>query len=93
MAVIDISELHPAGSQLFQDSESFLNELTDDEIVGLEGGLNLTDYLKQLSFNLADLTKLKSAQTILGIQGNSVRNNTINGQTYNARTANNVNTR
>lgn len=93
MAVIDISELNPAGSQLFQDSESFLNELTDDEIVGVEGGLNLTNYLKQLSFNLADLTKLKSAQTILGIQGNSVRNNTINGQTYNARTANNVNTR
>ncbi len=29
MASIKISELRPAGSELFQDSESFLNELND----------------------------------------------------------------
>ncbi|WGV24304.1 hypothetical protein [Halotia branconii] len=35
MATIALSELHAAGSQLFQDSESFLNELSDvDSIVG-----------------------------------------------------------
>lgn len=38
MANIIISELRPAGSELFQDSESFLNELTDQEMVGIAGG-------------------------------------------------------
>ncbi len=38
MASIKISELRPAGSELFQDSESFLNELTDREMLGIEGG-------------------------------------------------------
>ncbi|WGV24305.1 hypothetical protein [Halotia branconii] len=35
MASIALSELHAAGSELFQDSESFLNEMNDvDSIVG-----------------------------------------------------------
>ncbi|KYC37645.1 hypothetical protein WA1_39995 [Scytonema hofmannii PCC 7110] len=38
MANIKISELRPAGSELFQDSESFLNELNEREMAGLEGG-------------------------------------------------------
>ena len=40
MAEIKITELRPAGSELFQDSESFLNELNDQEmsIVGGTGG-------------------------------------------------------
>ena len=38
MAVIKISELRPAGSELFQDSESFLNELNDQEMSTLGGG-------------------------------------------------------
>jgi hypothetical protein len=38
MASITISELRPVGSELFQDSESFLNELTDQEMLGIEGG-------------------------------------------------------
>ena len=37
MAIIKISELRPAGSELFQDSESFLNELTEREVGGIEG--------------------------------------------------------
>ena len=37
MAVIKISELRPAGSELFQDSESFLNELNDQEM-SVSGG-------------------------------------------------------
>ncbi|NJM71889.1 MAG: hypothetical protein HC862_17755 [Scytonema sp. RU_4_4] len=32
MADIKITELRPAGSELFQDSESFLNELNDQEM-------------------------------------------------------------
>lgn len=38
MAQIKISELHPAGFELFQDSETFLNELGKDEMSGIEGG-------------------------------------------------------
>jgi hypothetical protein len=38
MANIKISDLSPAGSQFFQDSESFLGDLTEDEL-GIRGGL------------------------------------------------------
>ena len=37
MAVIKISELSPAGSELFQDSESFLNDLSEREVGAIEG--------------------------------------------------------
>ncbi|MDZ8241874.1 MAG: hypothetical protein RMZ69_32855 [Nostoc sp. ChiQUE01a] len=37
MATIKIHDLSPAGSELFHDSESFLNELTDEEL-GVNGG-------------------------------------------------------
>ncbi|NEO13640.1 MULTISPECIES: hypothetical protein [unclassified Moorena] len=43
MSTIKIAELRPAGSELFQDSESFLNELSDgqemDMVLG-GGGVN-----------------------------------------------------
>lgn len=39
MATIKIHDLNPTGSQLFSDSESYLNELTDDEI-NINGGGN-----------------------------------------------------
>ncbi|AKG20535.1 hypothetical protein [Calothrix sp. 336/3] len=42
MAFIKISELRPAGSELFQDSESFLNELGEQEMAIAGGGYNNT---------------------------------------------------
>ena len=39
MASIKISELHPAGSDLFSDSESYMNELSEGEIGGIQGGM------------------------------------------------------
>ena len=39
MAKITISELRPAGADLFDGSESFLQELTDTELVATKGGL------------------------------------------------------
>ncbi|WP_341526581.1 hypothetical protein WKK05_29175 [Nostoc sp. UHCC 0302] len=52
MATITLSELHVTGSELFQDSESFLNELSDvDSISG--GGNDVSD--------LSGLTKLAEA--------------------------------
>ena len=38
MAKIAISELRPAGAELFDGSESFLQELTDTELNGTKGG-------------------------------------------------------
>ena len=37
MAQIKLSELRPAGSELLQDSESFLNELSDRELENVAG--------------------------------------------------------
>ncbi|MBH8578379.1 hypothetical protein I8752_36680 [Nostocaceae cyanobacterium CENA369] len=52
MATITISKLHTAGSELFQDSESFLQELSDvDSIFG--GTTEVSD--------LSGLTKLAEA--------------------------------
>ncbi|WGV24308.1 hypothetical protein [Halotia branconii] len=54
MANITLSELHAAGSELFQDSESFLNEMNDVDFVfgGTYGG-----YVSDMS----GLTKLAEA--------------------------------
>ncbi len=38
MANIAISDLRPAGANLFQDSETFLHELTEQEIADVLGG-------------------------------------------------------
>jgi hypothetical protein len=38
MVNINISELHTAGSELFNDSENFLQDLTDAEAMALQGG-------------------------------------------------------
>ncbi len=38
MAQLKLFELHPAGSELFQDSESFLEELSDRELDFVAGG-------------------------------------------------------
>ena len=54
MANITLSELHAAGSELFQDSESFLNEFSDvDSIsggqVGYAGGVSDPTTLMKLA--------------------------------------------
>ncbi|MCA2624913.1 MAG: hypothetical protein DWQ53_19680 [Microcystis flos-aquae DF17] len=38
MANITISDLRPAGADLFSDSESYMHELTDSETLGTLGG-------------------------------------------------------
>jgi bacteriocin-like protein len=39
MATINISDLRPTGSELFSDSESYMNELSDSELETINGGL------------------------------------------------------
>ncbi|MFM2062157.1 MAG: hypothetical protein RLZZ507_1827, partial [Cyanobacteriota bacterium] len=36
MASIQLSELNVAGSELFQDSESFLNEMNDVDTISIQ---------------------------------------------------------
>jgi hypothetical protein len=38
MPTIKISDLHPTGAELFSDSESYMNELGDNEINLINGG-------------------------------------------------------
>ena len=38
MANINISDLRPAGADLFLDSESYLNDLTEGEMINIGGG-------------------------------------------------------
>ncbi|MHC5937796.1 hypothetical protein [Nostoc sp.] len=64
MASIKISELRPAGSELFQDSESFLQELGAQEM-GITGGAVV-----------ATLSVIKSV-VVNSKVGNTVNANTI----------------
>ncbi|MDB9540974.1 hypothetical protein NWP22_04115 [Anabaenopsis tanganyikae CS-531] len=59
MANIILSELNNAGVELFQDSESFLNELKDVDAIsgGSEIGYTSTGYVSDMS----TLTKLAEA--------------------------------
>ncbi|URD48501.1 hypothetical protein [Chroococcidiopsis sp. CCNUC1] len=38
MATINISDLRPTGSELFSDSETYMNELGDNELDDINGG-------------------------------------------------------
>jgi hypothetical protein len=42
MATINISDLHSTGADLFSDSESYMNELTENELFGVNGGIVTT---------------------------------------------------
>ncbi|WP_414549297.1 hypothetical protein [Anabaena sp. CCY 0017] len=55
MANITLSELNNAGVELFQDSESFLNELKN--VDSISGGSTHQPYVSDMSF----LTKLAEA--------------------------------
>ncbi|MGH2416139.1 MAG: hypothetical protein ACRDEA_21100 [Microcystaceae cyanobacterium] len=77
MASINISELRPAGSELFQDSESFLNELGDREMAMVSGGLLFTKVVNK-------------KQTIVDNYSIQIQSNV--GNSYNANTYGNFNT-
>ncbi|OUL30846.1 hypothetical protein BV378_02950 [Nostoc sp. RF31YmG] len=52
MASIKIAELRPAGSELFQDSESFLNELNEKEISTAIGGGSVVSVISQATASI-----------------------------------------
>lgn len=64
MANIKLSELSPTGSELFHDSESFINELSSEEIGDVLGGAVKTvitqgggSYLSQVTVSAGHITK------------------------------------
>ncbi len=60
MANITLSELHAAGAELFNDSESFLNEFSDvDSISG--GQVTIATGATYVASNASTLTKLAEA--------------------------------
>lgn len=38
MATINISDLNPVGLELFSESESYMNEISEGEFTGIQGG-------------------------------------------------------
>ncbi len=48
MANIEISNLHPAGSELLSDLESFMDELDIEKATDIKGGLILFSALSPL---------------------------------------------
>ncbi|MBW4677374.1 MAG: hypothetical protein KME52_26255, partial [Desmonostoc geniculatum HA4340-LM1] len=50
MSNIAISNLRPAGADLFQDSENFLHELTEQEIADVLGGARVIILFTALCF-------------------------------------------
>lgn len=73
MSSIRISNLQPAGSEFFNDRESFLNELTDDEMMLVEGGKK-SSLFKGIKIKIVIRT---NAQTLITINTNTINANTI----------------
>jgi hypothetical protein len=64
MASIKLSELRPVGSELFQDSESFLNELNDRELDVRGGGDINVSVLSQFSYSFGISIKSYGVVTV-----------------------------
>ncbi len=88
MTRINISDLNAAGCQLFDDLESFLEELEETELETIVGG-----YFNTGLSNISPLYQEIFLATSLGVYniqdsaysntvyGNTVQNNTVNGKT------------
>ncbi|WP_017318970.1 hypothetical protein [Mastigocladopsis repens] len=59
MANIKLNDLRPVGSDFFADNESYLNELTDNEL-GVTGGIITLDSVASLASALSIPTALTS---------------------------------
>ena len=63
MSTISISDLRPTGSDLFSDSESYMSELGDNELVKVNGGSTL------ICFRIGYAAARSSQQCAAGIAG------------------------
>ncbi len=71
MSSIKLSELRPVGSELFQDSESFLSELGNQETLDVIGGLfdisvaSANTFTQDVSANVTNVGISNTAVTIV----------------------------
>ncbi|MBE9181625.1 hypothetical protein IQ268_23970 [Oculatella sp. LEGE 06141] len=70
MASIKLTDLHPVGSALFQDSENFLNELTEHELGVLGGGRNIFISIGEIKASIY-------AFTLISANSNTINANSI----------------
>ena len=62
MSSIKILELSPLGSEIFQDTESFLDELTDSEIKPIIGGVTVC--ITDVQTFSGELSSISLCQTV-----------------------------
>ncbi|BAZ13513.1 hypothetical protein NIES4071_53520 [Calothrix sp. NIES-4071] len=48
---VKVNQLHPVGSELFNDSESYLNELTENEVREVQGGYKYSAVTSDIYIN------------------------------------------
>ncbi|OUL37306.1 hypothetical protein BV372_02605 [Nostoc sp. T09] len=88
MDIPNLENLSNNGSILFQDSETFLNDLTENEINSVKGGvINTGTFLELIPSEFLNLLAIPGEQNAI-----ASNDQTVNGQTFNARTASNINT-
>lgn len=81
MAKLKISELSPAGAELFQDSENFLEELSDRELGIVVGGADINSVVTQNSASVGSIltaTVVGISQTNVSVQISNVNASNVN---------------
>lgn len=86
MAKLKITELNPAGSELFQDSENFLEELSDRELGLVVGGVDINSVVTQNSASVGSIqtaTVVGISQTNVSVQISNVNASNVNASYVN----------
>jgi hypothetical protein len=85
MAKLKISELSPAGSELFQDSENFLEELSDRELGLVIGGANnsVVSQNSQSVGTILTATFVGISETNVTVQVSNVNASNVNASNVN----------
>jgi hypothetical protein len=63
MASIVVSDLRPAGSALFLDSETYMNDIVDDELNGVNGGISFPSSI----YPIVVATRASSGYCVRGV--------------------------
>lgn len=81
MAQLKITELNPAGSELFHDSENFLEELSDRDLDHVAGGVDINSVVTQNSASVGSIqtaTVVGISQTNVSVQISNVNASNVN---------------
>ncbi len=74
MSNIEIHELSSSGSELFEDSESFLDELSDEETTALTGGRRLAYSVVSINSNVSVFSDSAITANANSINANTASN-------------------